>query len=211
MASPTAYLIIPPDWSSPVTFKRSWRTGIQSGVTGAEKRAAYLSRPIRTLEFSVTAMTAAGLSYLKRTLFQHVSAMVGVPLWMERAHLTAQALAGVTGLTVSATTGLWFTPGEEIVLVGDFDSAKTYEVATIDTVSTNSISLASPLAATWPAYTEVFPVIPARLSVGDPISQAAVFVGALSITAVESYEPDAPEVTTTTSTSTTSTTTTAGA
>lgn len=157
---PQFYFLAKPNWQTPVKIRRAFRTTVKESLTGDEHRSSLLANPIRTESWHVECVEAKESAYLLRVMHKHQNKLIGIPLWPEHAQLTAEAAADQNELTVNSTTYKEFEAGQEVVILGsDWD---TFEIATIHSMTSTVITLLDNLSSTWPIYSEVYPIIPAR-------------------------------------------------
>jgi len=157
------YFLVEPDWADGLRYRRRWRTSIQSGITGFEIRSKLYTWPRRSIDYSIGAIGNDETSYLKRKLFKSMSGVAGVPFWQDETTLTAQANSGQAVLNVGSTENRNFEVGGQCILIQDQSS---FEVGNIQSKTSDSITLSSNLAYTWPAGTRVYPVLKARIDRG---------------------------------------------
>ncbi|MFH1136580.1 MAG: hypothetical protein V1816_10920 [Pseudomonadota bacterium] len=179
------YLTARPDWSDGVEITRSWRTSIQSAVTGSEKRSALYGKVRRTVSYKVLVLGVADLAYLKRRLWRDMHLVVGVPLWPDGAALTDQVDAGLDLiLPVTSTADREFAVGGEAILVDPHDM-DNFEVVVVDDLDSDKIYLTDPVAGDWPAHAMVYPVIPCRIEPAQTIRALTAGIGEFAVSAAE--------------------------
>lgn len=182
-----SYLTIAPNWDEPISVSHIWRTSIQTSITGAEKRSALFTwRRLKTA-YNLDLLSAQQSNWAKRRLFRDISNLWGIPVWPDQTELTAQANNGQKILAVSDTDNRRFESGKLIILINPSDFA-SYEEGTIDTFTSTQITLVGNLVNTWSAYTDVLPLITARIEATQEVSNYTAQYGNIKIRAVEAYE-----------------------
>jgi len=180
-------LLIEPNWDTKVALRRGWSTSIQTSIVGGEKRSSLFTWPRKSLKFSLEGFSSAELAYLKRKLYKNTTSIFGVPFWMDRVTLTAQASSGQAILNVSTTLYRNFEPGGPCLV---YSSRSSYEIATILSMSDIQIVLDSNLSSTWPIGTRVYPVLQASITTNQKISMVTSGIGKLDLTASEVLDED---------------------
>jgi hypothetical protein len=184
----------PANWRTPVVERLEWRSAVLASVTGAEQSFATRMSPRRTFEALVTPNGTA------RTRFDLAVGDVGVdfwyvPLWHDAAPLDAPLVGGVTEIPVD-TTGREYAAGGFVMLT---DAIGRSEVAEIDSVAPDALTLVEPTDLPWPVGTIIYPAIKARLTDQPSMSRRAnrTFEGQVRFIAVaENDFPAADSLTT---------------
>ena len=179
------YFLIEPDWKKSVSFRKKWRTSIQTAITGGEKKSALFGWPRRSLLYAASALSPAEANHIKRKLFKNLHNIWGVPYWQDRTVLTARAFTGQNILNVGSTVNRNFEMGASCVLLESRDS---YEAHPIDAIADTSIILRENLTSTWPAGTEVYPLLKARLKATQKMRTITSAIGDIQIEAAEAYD-----------------------
>jgi len=166
LTAPAAVLALRPNWATPVRVSYAWKTSVVRLDCGAERRAILKTCPDRRLSFNLTLLTAADARFFNRFLYQNQHQVIGVPVWPGGTRLTAEAAEDDESLTVEFVTFSEFYAGDWCLLLsptGNPALSAAYELAEVASANMTTITLAAPLAATWPAGTEVYPVLSCRL------------------------------------------------
>ncbi len=120
------------DWARPVTASYEFRTSVITAYDGSEQRAALRQEPRMAVGFKTLLGTSGIERHLRDlTTGQADQFIVSMP-W--RAESLAADASGAT-LTL-ANLPFWCAPGEQVILDG-----ATEEVATVQSVSGNTVSL----------------------------------------------------------------------
>jgi hypothetical protein len=162
----------PPDWSQPLVERLEWRTEVHRSFNGREQRRRLRQGARRTVELP-TFMSDADRQRLELAVFGWGARSWALPLWWD-----GQALAGAVApgaLTIAcSTTHREFAVGRYGVLLTGYDVNEIVEVAS---VTSSAVTLARPVAGTWPAGTMFYPATIAQL---DPSITVERFTDAAS-------------------------------
>jgi hypothetical protein len=158
------YLLLPPNWNSTVYQKRIWMTNIQTTIEEGEKRSALFTWPRRNIRYSVQCMTIPETNYIRRKLYKNAHNVFGIPLWTEWTQLSALASSGQAVLNVDSTENRNFEVGGECILLTD---ENTYEVGTILSKTSSSITFDANLSSSWADNTYVYPILKCQLTVNQ--------------------------------------------
>jgi hypothetical protein len=195
LSVPSAILALRPDWSSPVRIGYAWRTAVVRLDAGTEQRSELRTWPTRRISMALSTLgntaaeTRSRSRFLDRFIRANQHCVVGVPSWPGRALLSAQAAAGTAVLACDAASGRGFYAGDWCLLLAPnsdpADSTK-YEAAAIAAVHADRIDLSAALSATWPAGTEVYPLICGRLPAAIGTSFSTRTAAGITLELVES-------------------------
>ena len=166
-------------------FKKRWQTGIQIGLDGEEVRSALFTWPRRSIGMTVFPTNAGDLNYLKRILFKSLHLIWGIPFWQGKTILTSQASSGQKILNVGSTQYRNFEVGGLCLL---FISRSSKEVGTIASFTNTQITLVANLGSTWPAQTEVYPMMKSKIQAQQEIDLINPSMGDLAIVATEDFD-----------------------
>ena len=178
----------PANWREPVTERLEWRTAVLASVTASEQAFATRMSPRRTFEVMTTPVGS------QRTRFDLAVGAIGVdpwyiPIWHDGTQLLADASGGGTSLSV-VTVDREFKVGGFAMLT---DHSARSEVVEIASVATGALTLAEPLALSWPAGTAIYPAVKARLTEQPQMERRAnrAFEGFVRFITTEAndYEP----------------------
>jgi len=183
------HLLIRPDWKNPILYRRKWQTGISSALDGNEVRSALLTWPRRTLAYSILSKGFAESSYIRRKMHKNLHNVWGVPFWQDKTVLTSQASSGQNILNIKSTVDRNFEVGGSCILLSPNDLS-LYDAGVIVAggLSPSQITLEEDLAHTWPPYTEVYPVLKARIKTGQTLNVITSRMVETGIEAVEEYD-----------------------
>ena len=170
------------------TLSHTWRTAIQSGITGSEVRSALYTWPRITLDNILRSISTDERNFIRSLLFQNMHNLVGIPFVHDKTTLTSEAASGQKVLTVAATDYRHFYDGRGCILVDPSDWT-SYEYGTITTVdSSTQITLSTNLTSTWAIATQVYPMYSFRIAPAQEIGVRFRQMNNLSLTANESFE-----------------------
>jgi hypothetical protein len=161
------------NWTDGVTLHTSWLTDIQPDQNGTETRAGKLSRPYRTIEFELDAMSQSD-SLILQTLIQRAGiARSLIPLYCDVTELSAKVNAGATSLPVATdATQRRFFNGARVAIAQPISlgaaAIPLWELAVISGTPTSSaITLSAGTTNAYVAGTRIFPLIEARLALSQ--------------------------------------------
>jgi hypothetical protein len=155
-----------PNWTSPVSEGLEWKTDILRARDGSEQRRSLRMEPRRSFEYNIL---------LQRSLTADFEAMLrgwqnryfALPVWTDRAKLTADAPGLSTTISVNTDTIGFQSAGFALI----YHSEKVFEVVEIDSVGTNTLTLSEPTGWDWPAGVLVYPLIVGHFNVTLPTSR----------------------------------------
>jgi hypothetical protein len=137
------------NWSLRPSWKRTWQTGVATGVDGSEQRSALRSLPLHSLSYSVTAASLPERSRLDARIDQATKSGLGcTPFFGKGSVLAAIAAAGSNALTLTDAVTAWsWAAGDYAALLGADDSV--FDVWQVTAVAGNVLTLAGNLANAW--------------------------------------------------------------
>lgn len=150
---------VPPDWSNGVRERLSWSTTIHTAQkTAHSQHIADGIGPMRTFQFD----TLDG--WQERRVVDALLHARGVrpgllPVWPDVQLLKQVHPAGSTEINCR-TAGFDFVEGGRALL---WRGLRSWELVTVDTIGSLSLSLTEELAADWPAGVRLYPLRRARL------------------------------------------------
>lgn len=195
------YLLLRPDWSNGVAFRRKWKTGILTSITGKEKRASLFTRVRRSIEYDLVFLDAAEMNYFKRKMFRSLHRIWGIPIWPDMVLLTAGVGIGANTLPVDSTNYRGYSIGTDIILI-DVDDPETFEVHKVLTVTDTQIVIVGLTANAWTVRSaEIYPLLRCRIRSGQQMTALTDGVGRARIEGTETLA----STTSTTSSTVTST------
>ena len=166
-------------------ISHQWRTSIQKGIKGAEKRSALFTWPRISLETEYFFSTQADYMWLKRNLYKYISSIWEIPIWYDKTTLISEAASGQKVLSVGATEHRHFYVGRDVVLIcGGLSESAT--ITTID--SSTQITVEDNLTLTWPIGTAVLPLYEFRIENIQEMKRKAILNYGISILAKEAFE-----------------------
>lgn len=150
--------VMEPDWTDGVSETLSWKTDVMISPSGAEQRIARRLSPRRLYEFTVLAgHTDARM--LENQLFLAGGITWDMPVFPDVAQLSAPISAGSQVIAIP-TSGRDFVVGDNLLLKDGFGMMARQQVATIQSLDAQSITVTSALSA-WPAGSFLYPMRPA--------------------------------------------------
>lgn len=195
---PKFYFLARPNWDKDIEVGRRFVTTVTETQSGKELRSSLVDEPFRSIEFSVDPMSAEESSYMIRTMSKYQDDLLGVPNWPEGAFLNSAAASGQSELECDDLDNKEFEVNQEVIITGsDWTS---YEVGTIVEIDGNTIRLKENLSSTWPIYSEVYPIIPARTEQGLTGQFHTDYYSGWKMSFQESLEVSSTSSTTTTTT-----------
>lgn len=148
-----------PNWRQGITETLEWKTDVmRSEISGHEQRRAIRLTPRRFFEATFNPLDQAR-SFMDLWLHSFGAQEFLLPLWHDRAKLTAGAGSGTARLDFDNTYREFETGGLALLRTGLF----SYEVVEIDGQDDDGLDLAANLGQTWQSGTTVYPLRPAYL------------------------------------------------
>ncbi|MBU2548353.1 MAG: hypothetical protein KKB20_08095 [Proteobacteria bacterium] len=188
MTDVSAYFTLPPDWSDGLTLIRSWKTSVITNQNGGEQRSSLHTWPRRSMRLSFANLDWRQTAYCWRMLWAHIHQVLGLPMWMHAAVLSAEAASGQKIVNVDSTENRDWEAGLDAIMVRPWDMDFAYEVGTIASMTAASLTMEDNLSITWPAGTLVCPVLAARIDPSQTVRASTDRAGDLSFEATEAYE-----------------------
>jgi len=184
------YRVLPwpfePNLAEPIRQAYGYLTDILCAKDGTEQRVQLRATPTGTIGFA---------NLLEERDAQHANAILhgsqahafGVPLWGYREPLLAAIDLWATDVEV-ATLHIPHHDGGLIII---WRNPYEWEVATIESVVVNRITVSSPLQSAWPAAgTWVVPIVVGRLSPSEAFRWETLRVGSTRLTFdIDSFVP----------------------
>lgn len=166
----------------------TWKTGVQYGIKGNEKRSALFTFPRIRSNLILDFHEYDQMAWIFRKLYRHTHEIWGIPLFPDKTLLTSQASSGQKIITVAATGDRHFYAGRDVILIDPSDWT-SYEVGTIDTIdSATQITVLTNLTSTWSAGTMLIPVYDMRIQQKQKLTRMAYKHKSIQLQAVEEYE-----------------------
>jgi hypothetical protein len=162
-----------------------WKTGIQKGIKGNEKRSALYTFPRLKIDTTYSFVDTSVSNWFERSYMFNLDELWGIPIWSDETYLTSQATAGTKILNVQEVDYRHFYDGRGCIITDGTD----YEICTISgTVASGTLPLESNLENTWSINDSVLPYYQARIDQEQIITKHTRDYDELSIMTVESYE-----------------------
>lgn len=159
---PRFYFLARPNWNQEIEAGRKFVTTVTESLAGKEKRSGLADLPKRSLEFTVDPYDAKESAYMIKVMHRYQHELLGIPQWPEYAELASEAASGQNILACDSLSNKEFAAGDEVVITGS--DWETYEIGTISSITGNNITLKANLISTWAAGSEVYPVLPMRVT-----------------------------------------------
>lgn len=143
-----------PNWSQSIIETLTWQTDVLQSQSGAEQRVSQRIAPRRMFEARYNPHEH------ERTFVDLAMHRLGrnewmMPLWFDRAPLTASAVAGASRVALN-TAHHEFSAGGMAYLVGP--DTFTGEAVRIESIDATGLNLVVPLSRAWGAGTSVHPM-----------------------------------------------------
>jgi hypothetical protein len=184
MISINGYTLFPhsADWSVNPAWKRKWKTGVGTGTTGNEQRAALRALPLHTLTYTITATTLQERGRLDARIDQATqSGLACVPFCGRGVALSANSASGVNTITLVDVANAWpWANGDYAMLLGDDDTV--YDAWQVTGIAGNVLTLAGNLVNAWAAGSMVWPVLFGMFSTDKKQNQLTTWHAGLKIT-----------------------------
>lgn len=141
-------------------FSHQWRTAIQKGIKGTEKRSALFTWPRISLSSEYKLPTYAQYSLIKRMMYKYIHELWEIPIWYDKTILSSEAASGQMELEIEDPTDRHFYDGRDCIIIND----GSYEKGTISSINSDlSITLSGNLDNTWRAGSLVLPLYKFRI------------------------------------------------
>lgn len=137
----------------------SWRTAILELQDGAEQRIAERKQPRQTFELSYR-LDELPRRLLHTVMFDWQRRQFSLPLWHEGMTLSVAASAGGPTVQVESTAGRDIRVGGLGIVYAD---DRTFDILTVSSVTSTTVTFGSNLANSYPAGSRVFPARLARV------------------------------------------------
>lgn len=165
-----------PNWGGGVSERLEWLTSVKTSGSGAEQRRALRLTPRRHFEFTINPVLKER-TFADLFLHRMADEEMLLPLWHDRARLTADLGAGNTALSFDNTFREHLV-GQCAILYRD---PYNYEVIEIAAATDGGLTAANPVAGDWPIGSTVHPLRPARLTADSNFSALTGRVGEAQI------------------------------
>ena len=164
-----------------------WKTSIQPGIKGGEKRNALFTWPRIKIESSYDIHEHDQMNWIFRKLYRHTHEIWGFPLWPDKTLISSQAASGQKIIDVGSTADRHFYEDREIIIVDPSD-LNSYEVAEIDSMTASQITVKVNLLSTWAIGSYVMPVYDCRILSKNSIKREAYKHYEFIIEGTEAFE-----------------------
>jgi len=159
--------LLPPNWRDGVTETFGFLTDVLRSQDGTEQRISLRGKPRRRFEYR---FVAAGSQWqqLQPLLWGWHKYPFAVPVWTDRAILTADIAVGVVSIPIETSTSRSFVVGGLCALV---QNSTVYEAGVIDAVNPTSITLRLPTTRAWAKGSALYPMVTANLPETLPMTR----------------------------------------
>lgn len=172
-----AMLYPAPDWAAGVQESRLFASSLIESYSGKEQRASLVSKPVRSLSFTVRTMDALETAKAEALLYGWHARAYGVPCWHEQRRLTAAAQPGEHVLTLDTAYGAFVAGGYVAIRLSDDELT----VSRVASVGNETLTLDDPVQVKLPVGTQIVPVIFARLDSDVKNTSDSLEVGEFSL------------------------------
>lgn len=135
-----------------------WLTDVITSFDGSEQRIALRTFPRRYFEWAAV-LTDRERRTAENLMHNWQARAFGIPVWMDSQSLTAPVASGADTIAIDTTTRDFRVGG----ILGIATSPHTFEIAQVDAIADDLVTLAAPLQGSWPIGAEIFPMRAARL------------------------------------------------
>lgn len=163
------------DWSEPFREVIADKTDVLKGRSRAEQRRPLRTHPRYAATYRVVTITPLDTAFLESLVQGWQGKIYGVPWWPEQSFLDADVAAGGFVLPVDTTDRPSFEAGGLALIWRD---ARTWEAATVESLTTGSITLTTALVQGWSAGCKVVPLRRGRLLTDQTLGRPTNWVSA---------------------------------
>lgn len=125
-----------------------WKTSILKGMKGKEQRSALFTWPRVDTSLFFRSANDYKTNWIRRNMSKYSHKVWGVPIWHDHTELSANAGVSTLNIPCEETDYRHFYPGRKVILIDKSDFTN-YEVKTINTVSSATLTTTALLSATW--------------------------------------------------------------
>lgn len=147
---------------TPVLEQLQWKTNIMEALDGTEQRQAQRVYPRQLVEMLFKAEVGSDWRNFRNALLGFHPATFGMPVWWEARLLTQAVTSGDTTFYVDTACGDFRAGGSVILWV----SPSSYDALTIESMTTTSITLSSPVSQDYNVVGTL--IMPLRVAILDP-------------------------------------------
>ena len=148
-----------PNWADGWLERLMWATDVLTARDGTEQRVSLRAKP--AARWNSRSWSDATMRRCWTLLSAWQSRVYALPIWPDKAFLSAAITAGSTVIPITTTNFEYEADG--LLVIGS-DSRNT-EAAEVLSVASNAVTLKQPLLSNWPAGSFVVPARTARLRV----------------------------------------------
>lgn len=182
--------IIQPDWSDVLEVESVWHTDIRTARSTAEQRRIRRERPRLNLTTPLPAIKRDDLMHAAMRIQRTTDARSLAPLWVDMTKLSSAVSSSATTLNCDTTYRRFFQGARVLIIETTNDTIPTtWEVATIDSLTASSITIASGLTNGYTAAARVVPLIEAEVGLSQSGNIITARAGRLPWIALERVGP----------------------
>lgn len=160
---------ISPDWAQGIDDVPSWLTDVMTAYDDTEQRMSLRVFPNRSVSYVAMALDEREAGLMDSLLWAWQSRSFGVPLWMDRGLMSADAPAGSLVIACD-TTNMTLVDNVDTVIL--FTDAFTWFASPVVAHTSTSITLGTPTDKDFAAAdSTVIPVVLGRITDKLPVSR----------------------------------------
>lgn len=153
------------DWTPTVILHSEWQTRVAEAQDVSEERRCYTSKPNRVLIVSFSTLNAKDTTILRALMARTANARSLIPLYCDVTKLSVAATSGQSTIHCD-TTNRRFYPGARVGIVDIPEEGVTspsFEVRIIDSITTSTIVLDTPLGGDHSIGAKVYPLMDCQI------------------------------------------------
>lgn len=190
--------VLQTDWSEPLRVDTAWQTDVTSARSTAEQRRQRRQRPRLALRTPMPALDRADLLNATMVLSRASDARALVPLWVDQTKLTSAASNTDTVLNCDTTLRRLTIGARVLIIEPRRDTvAGTWEVATISSLTSTSITVSTGITNNYTTAARVVPLIEAEVGLTQEGRAGSGGTGRWTWLALERVGPMSLEATST--------------
>lgn len=143
-----------PNWASGMRETLQWRTSLTTSFSGKEQVKS-LRSPRRIFEYALQLLDRREAALYDQLLFGWSARMFTVPIWNEGASLASASPMGSSVLDVDTSFMTLEAGGNLVLYRGAFD----YELAQVESFTSDSVVLRNTLGQEWAAGSKIYPMM----------------------------------------------------
>lgn len=187
-------LINPPDWSKNYEESYQYMTNVLTSYNDKEQRVGLRNYPRLSIDYSAI-ISKVRYEFITAVMWKTSSFEFTIPYWSDSSKLTSEITSPTTTIAVDETDYRKFEIGKFIIIT----DLQVFEVLTIDSFTTNSITVTSPTSNSWDnVNTKVYPAVSVRFKSNPSIIpiKEDLFEAKFSFESAETISVDNTEIST---------------